>query len=72
MDMLGGSHPQALQVIRCLAHQLARAMDSKYGVVQCQLCQRLGILLVRNNVTMLGSCIPSFAPQEVDGDKDTG
>ena len=47
-------------------------MDGEYGVVLGQLHQRLGVLLVRDNVAMLGSRIPSFALQEVDGDLDTG
>ena len=32
--------------------------------------QRLGVLLVRDNVAMMGSRAPSFVPQEVDGVAD--
>ena len=55
-----------------LAHQLARATDGKYVMVHRHLHQRLGIILVRDNVAMLGARIPSFAPQEIDGDADLG
>jgi hypothetical protein len=72
VDTFGAWHPQALQVISRLARQLARATDGECDVVLRHLRQRLGVLLVRDNVAMLGARIPSFAPQEVDGDADLG
>ena len=62
----------ALQIIGRLALQLARAMDGELGVVKRHLQQRLVVLFVRDNIAMLGAHIPSFVPQELDGDTDSG
>ena len=71
IDTFGGWHPLALQTIGRLALQLARATDSELGVVKRHLRQRLPVLFVRDNVAMLGGRVPSFAPQELDGDADS-
>ena len=34
------------------------------------LCQRLGILIVRDNAMMMASRHPTFAPPDIDGDED--
>ena len=41
-------------------------------MVKRHLRQRLAVLFVRDNVAMLGARVPSFAPQELDGDADSG
>ena len=70
VDTFGGWHPQALEVIGRLGRQLARATEGEQGQVVRHLRQRLGVLLVRDNVAMMGSRAPSFVPQEVDGVAD--
>ena len=72
IDTFGGWHPQALQVISRLALQLARATDGERGVVKRHLHQRLAVHFMRDNVAMLGACIPSFTPQEPEGDANSG
>ena len=60
----------ALEVISRLGRQLARNMDKEGGKVVRHLRQCLGVLLVRDNMAMLCSRTPSFAPPEVDRDAD--
>ena len=62
VDTLGGWHPKALEVISRLGRQLARNVGKEGGEVMRHLHQRLGVLLVRDNVAMLCSRTPSFAP----------
>ena len=69
-DTLGSWHPKALEVISRLGRQLARNVGKEGGEVVRHLRQHLGVLLVRDNVAMLCSRTPSFAPPEVDGDED--
>ena len=64
--------PGPPKVIGRLALKLARATDGELGVVKRHLRQRLAVFFVRDNVAMLGDCVPSFAPQELDGDADSG
>ena len=45
------------------------ATNSEQGIVVQHLRQWVGVL-VRNNVAILGSWVPSFVPQEVDRDAD--
>ena len=70
VDTLGGWHPKALEVISRRGRQLARNVGKEGGDVVRHLRQRLGVLLVRDNMAMLCSHTPSFAPPEVDGDVD--
>ena len=62
--------PKALEVISRLCRQLVRNVGKEGGKVMRHLRQCLGVLLVRDNVAMLCSRTPSFAPPEVDGDTD--
>ena len=68
VDTLGGWHPSALTIITRLGRQVASKVGRKGDEVVRHLCQRLGVLLVRDNVAMLCARTPSFAPPEVDGD----
>ena len=72
IDTIGRWHPQALQVISRLSLQLARATDGKLGVVRRHLRQRFAVLFMHDNVAMLGVRVPSFAPQELNRDADSG
>ena len=70
MDTLGGFHREGLKTVTKLGRQLARAAGREEGEVVRRLRQRLGVLLVRDNVAMLNSRSPTFTPPEVDGDND--
>ena len=72
VDIFRRWHELALQTIGRLALQLARATNGELGVVRRHLRQRLAVLFVRDNMAMLGARVPSFAPQELDGDADSG
>ena len=62
VNTFGGWHSTALKVIACLGCQLARATDYEQVMVVRHLRQQLGVLLMWDNVTMLGACVPSFIP----------
>ena len=70
VDTLGGWHPEALEVITRLGRQLARNVGKLDEEVVRHLRQRLGVLLVRDNVAMLCARTPTFPPAEVDGEDD--
>ena len=70
VDTLGGFHREGLKTVTKLGRQLARAAGREEGEVVRHLRQRLGVLLVRDNVAMLNSRSPTFTPAEVDGDND--
>lgn len=70
VDTLGGWHPEALDVITRLGRQLARNVGKLDEEVVRHLRQRLGVLLVRDNVAMLCARTPTFPPAAVDGDDD--
>ena len=70
VDTLGGWHPEALAIIQRLGRQLARNVGKLDEEVVRHLRQRLGVLLVRDNVAMLCARTPSFPPAEVDGEDD--
>ena len=70
VDTLGGWHPAALQVISKLGRQVARNTGKEDQEVIRHLRQRLAVLLVRDNVSMLCARTPTFTTPEVDGDAD--
>ena len=70
VDTLGGWHPEALAIIQRLGRQLARNVGKLDEEVVRHLRQRLGVLLVRDNVAMLCARTPTFPPAEVDGEDD--
>ena len=57
----GGWYPHARQVISHLGCKFSQATGNEYGVMVCHLRQRLCVLLVHDNVSMLRFCISSFA-----------
>ena len=59
-----------LKTITRLGRQLARNLGKDEDEVVRHLCQRLGVLIVRDNAAMMASPHPTFAPAEVDGDPD--
>ena len=64
MDTLGGWHPEALEVITRLGRQLARNVGKLDEEGVRHLRQRLGVLLVRDNVAMLCAGPPLFLLQQ--------
>ena len=70
VDTLGGWHFAALDTINRLGRQMARNVGREDKEVVRHLRQRLSVLLVRDNVGMLCTRTPTFAPPEVDGDAD--
>ena len=69
-DTFGGWHDAALEVFKRLGQQVARQVGREEEEAIRQLRQRLGILLMRDNVAMLASRAPTLPPAEVDGDND--
>ena len=68
VDTLGGWHPSALPIITRLGRQVASNVGREGDEVVRHFRQRLGVLLVRDNVAMLCGRTPSFAPPEVNSD----
>ena len=66
-DTLGGWHEDALEVISKLGRQLARVVGRDEGETVQHLRQRLGVVLLRDNVGLLGSRAPEAAPAQVMG-----
>ena len=67
-----GWYPTALEVILHLDRKLTRATNGKEGMVVPYLRQRLGVLLMQDNVAMLGSQVRSFIPKVVDEEAHLG
>ena len=70
VDTFGGWHKVGLATITKLGRQLARNLGKDEDEVVRHLRQRLGVLIVRDNVMMMSSRHPTFAPADVDGDED--
>ena len=60
VDTFGGWHQSALEVLTKLWRQLARANGKREEEVVSHLRQRIAVVLVRDNVSMLLSRAPSF------------
>ena len=71
VDTFGSWHPTALDIITKLGRQLARNVGKLDEEVVAHLRQRLGILLVRDNVAMLCARTPTFPAAAVDGEDDS-
>ena len=71
VDTFGGWHPTALDIIIKLGRQLARNVGKLDEEVVAHLRQRLGILLVRDNVAMLCARTPTFPAAAVEGEDDS-
>ena len=70
-DTFGGWHEVALEVFKRMGQQVARQVGREEEEAIRQLRQRLGILLMRDNVAMLASRAPTLPPAEIDGDNDS-
>ena len=68
VDSFGGWHKAALAALKRLGRQLARTLGSEEKMQVRHLCQRVGVLLARDNVAMICSRTPTFALAEIDGD----
>ena len=67
VDTLGGWHEEALEVINKLGRQLARVVGRDEGDTVQHLKERLGVVLLRDNVGLLSSRAPEAAPAQVTG-----
>ena len=65
VDTFGGWHKVGLKTITRLGRQLARNLGKDEDEVVRHLRQRLGVLIVRDNVAMTTSRHPTFAPQKL-------
>ena len=70
VETLGGWHPQAVPVLTKLGRQLARQTGREEEETVRHLFQRLAILLMKGNASLILSRTPGFSAQEVDGDRD--
>ena len=66
VDSFGGWHKAALAALTRLGRQLARTLGSEEKVQVRHLRQRVGVLLVRDNVAMMCSRSPTFPTAEID------
>ena len=71
METLGGWHPRALEALTRLGRQLARHTGGEDSEVLNHLMQRLGILLMKGNSSLLLSRAPDFCDPEIDGVVDS-
>ena len=67
VDTLGGWHDSALVVIDKLGRHLARAVGRVEAALMLHLRQRLGVVFLRDNVSLLGSRAPVKASAQVTG-----
>ena len=67
VDTLGGWHEEALAVIDKLGRQLARVVGRDEAATVQHLKERLGVVLLRDNVGLLGSRAPEPASAQVTG-----
>ena len=68
VDTLGGFHREGLSTLTKLGRQLARGVGKEEAVVVWHLRQRVGVLLVRDNVALLCSRFPVHPAAELDGE----
>ena len=65
----GAWHPQAIKVLTKIGRQLARQTGKEDSEVLRHMFERLSILLMRGNASLLTSRSPDQTiPQEIDGD----
>ena len=66
-ESMGGWHPTAEREVKKLGSALARHTGQPEGEAISHLWGRLGILLQRGNVALLGNRVPSYPEPEIDG-----
>ena len=67
MESLGGWHPVMVEEVRRLGSALARHTGQPEGEAIQHLVQRLSLLLVRGNCSLILNRVPSFPNSEIDG-----
>ena len=70
IETLGGWDRRAMKILNKLGHQLARHTGREDTEVLRHMYQRLGILLMRGNASLLLSRSPNLIPPHIDGDVD--
>ena len=71
VETLGGWHPHAAKALTRLGRQLARQTGREEEETVRHFFQRLSVLLMKGNASLILSRTPTFSPPEVDGDMDT-
>ena len=71
VECLGGWHPQAITALKKLGRQLGRQIGREEEETTRHLFQRLSVLLMKSNSSLILSRTPVHSPQEVDGDPDS-
>ena len=66
-ESMGGWHVSAEREIKKLGSALARHTGQSEGEAISHLWGRLGILLQRGNVALLGNRVPAFPEPAIDG-----
>ena len=67
IETLGGMHDQAINTINRLSRQLARHTGGEEDLMAKHLFQRLSILLMKGNSSLILSRLPNSTDQQVDG-----
>ena len=67
VDTFGGWHPAALQILSKLGRQLGRVTGREEEETVRHLHQRLGVVLVRDNMNMMLSRAPVPSRSEITG-----
>ena len=71
VETLGGWDSRAIKVIGKLGRQLARHCGKEDSEIISHTFQRLSILLMRGNASLLLSRSPSYIPQHIDGIRES-
>ena len=71
VETLGAWHTIAQDIIKRLGSALGRAIGRDPDETVRFLFQRLSVSLQKGNAALILARVPSFSPQDVDGDADT-
>ena len=71
VETIGAWHPLARKFIKKLGSALAQAVERDPKDSTRFLFQRMGIALQKGNTALMLARVPTFPPQDVDGDIDT-
>ena len=70
IETFRGLHDQATDTINRLSRQLASHTEGEEDLMAKHLFQRLSILLMKGNSSLILSRLPNCTDQKVDGDQD--
>ena len=67
METLGGWHEVTVREVRKIGIALSRHTGGEEGEVIRHIVQRISILLIKGNATLILYCVPSFPQPYVNG-----